>query len=81
MRMLAAIVVGIVLSASPALAQPPKPTSYTLLDTVSESLFGDVYAEPSKWQPLSAGTFFSEGGTDPGLVRPRAAAARRGKAG
>jgi hypothetical protein len=57
MRMLAAIVVGIVLSASPALAQAPKPTSYTLLDTVSDSLFGDVYAEPSKWQTLSAGTF------------------------
>ena len=70
MRMPAAIVVGIVLTASPALAQPPKPTSYTLLDTIGESLFGDVYAEPSKWQPLSAGSFFSEGWNRPWVSPP-----------
>jgi hypothetical protein len=26
-----------------------------------ESLTGDVYADPSRWRPLSLGTFFSEG--------------------
>ncbi len=30
-----------------------------------ESLTGDVYAAPSKWQPLSLGGFFSEGWSEP----------------
>ena len=35
-----------------------------LLDTVTESLFGDVYAE-GRWRPLSLSTFFSEGWLEP----------------
>jgi hypothetical protein len=31
----------------------------SLFDTITESLFGDVYA--ANWRPLSLGTFFSEG--------------------
>ena len=80
MRTFAAIVVAVALTASSALAQPPTPASYTLLDTISESLFGDVYAEPSKWQPLSAGTFFSEGWNRPWASPPpgRGGAPRQG---
>jgi hypothetical protein len=32
----------------------------SLLDTITGSLFGDVYA-PGQWRPLSLGSFFSEG--------------------
>jgi len=32
-----------------------------VLRAAVESLTGDVYAEPSRWQPLSLGSFFSEG--------------------
>jgi len=70
MRTLAAVVVGIMLTSSPALAQTSKPTSYSFLDTTKESLFGDVYAEPSRWQPLSAGTFFTEGWKQPWASPP-----------
>jgi hypothetical protein len=70
MRTCAAIVVAVVLTASSALAQSPTPASYTLLDTISESLLGDVYAEPSKWQPLPADTFFSEGWNRPWASPP-----------
>jgi Putative MetA-pathway of phenol degradation len=69
-KILSAIVIGMVLTASPALAQSSRPESYTLLDATRESLFGDVYAEPSRWQPLSAGTFFSEGWTRPWASPP-----------
>src|SRR5262245_43825325 len=31
-----------------------------LIDTINESLFGDVYAK-GRWRPLSLGSFFSEG--------------------
>src|SRR5262245_27774803 len=70
MRTLAAVVIGLVLTASPALAQPPRPATTGFLDTVGQSLFGDVYAEPSRWQPLSAGTFFSEGWNRPWASPP-----------
>src|SRR5262245_64110364 len=70
MRTLAAVVVGVMLTSSPALAQTSKPTSYSFLDTTKESLFGDVYAEPSRWQPLSAGGFFSEGWNRPWASPP-----------
>ena len=42
MRMVAGVVIALVVMVSPAFAQTPPPTSYTLLDTVKESLFGDV---------------------------------------
>ena len=40
-----------------------------LLDTVTESLFGDGYAE-GRWRPLSLSTFFSEGWLEPGRAPP-----------
>lgn len=45
-------------SADPAPGAPQAETE--LFDTITESLFGDVYAE-NKWRPLSLDTFFSEG--------------------
>src|SRR4030095_2556344 len=38
----------------PAHTPPPPPG---LLRATRESLFGDVYASPSKWQPLTLGSF------------------------
>ena len=40
-----------------------------LLDTVTESLFGDAYAE-GRWRPLSLSTFFSEGWLEPWASAP-----------
>jgi len=72
--MRAAVVVAGVLAfasmANPVLAQAPGQTSYGVWDTMGQSLFGDVYAEPSKWQPLSAGGFFSEGWDRPWASPP-----------
>ena len=34
------------------------------------SLFGDVYADPSRWRPLTLGNFFSEGWTQPWVSPP-----------
>jgi hypothetical protein len=70
MRILAAAVVGIALAVSPALAQESKQAPPSFLDTIGESLFGDVYAEPSRWQPLSAGSFFTEGWNRPWASPP-----------
>jgi hypothetical protein len=70
MRILAAAVVGIALTVSPALAQESKQAPRSFLDTIGESLFGDVYAEPSRWQPLSAGSFFTEGWNRPWASPP-----------
>ncbi len=43
-----------------------------LLDTISESLFGDPYAE-GQWRPLSLDTFFSEGWNEPWVGAPAGA--------
>ena len=40
-----------------------------LLDTITESLFGDVYAE-GRWRPLPLSTFFSEGWFEPWAAAP-----------
>jgi hypothetical protein len=40
-----------------------------VLDTILDSLFGDVYAE-GRWRPLSLGTFFSEGWLEPWAGAP-----------
>jgi len=37
----------------------PHPVGF--FQAAGESLTGDVYADPSRWRPLSLGTFFSEG--------------------
>ena len=76
----ASIVLAAVLSAAPALAQQPQTSG--VVDAARESLFGDVYAEPSTWRPLSAGTFFSEGWNEPWASPPRPArAGHRARAG
>jgi len=68
MRMLA-VVVGIAAMAGPALAQESRQSSYGLMDTIGESMFGDVY-DPSKWQPLSVRGFFTEGWNRPWVSPP-----------
>ncbi len=70
MKRFAAVVIGIALMSSPALGQESKQSSPGVLDTMRQSLFGDVYAEPSKWQPLSVGSFFSEGWNRPWASPP-----------
>lgn len=40
-----------------------------LFDTITESLFGDVYA-PGSWRPLPLSTFFSEGWFEPWAAAP-----------
>src|SRR3989454_10952556 len=44
---------------------------YSLFDAAKESLFGDPYADPDRWQPLSLGTFFGEGWDEPWISPPR----------
>ena len=50
---------------------PPTRHEYSVLDAARESLFGDPYADPERWQPLSLGTFFTEGWDDPWIGPPR----------
>jgi hypothetical protein len=73
MKILVTAVLGIALMASPALAQESKPPSYSLLDTIGQSMFGDVYSDPSKWQPLSVRGFFTEGWNRPWVSPPAGA--------
>lgn len=51
--------------ASPVVAESPsenpEQSKVGVLRAAIESLTGDVYATPSKWKPLSLGSFFSEG--------------------
>ncbi len=70
MKRIIAIVIGIVLMSSPALAQESKESSPGFLGALRESLLGDVYAEPSKWQPLTLRGFFSEGWNRPWASPP-----------
>jgi len=62
--------VAIALTASPVLAQAPPPKSYSFLDTVRESLFGDVYSDPSRWRPLTLEGLFTEGWNRPWVSPP-----------
>jgi hypothetical protein len=43
---------------APKTGEPPE---IGVLQAAGESLTGDVYADPSRWRPLSLGTLFSEG--------------------
>jgi hypothetical protein len=67
-RVVAAVVIGVALMAGPALAQ--EQSSPGFLGSIRESLLGDVYAEPSKWQPLTVGSFFTEGWNRPWASPP-----------
>ncbi len=57
---------------APILAAPTATAKDTgsVLEAAKESLFGDVYADPSRWRPLTLGTFFSEGWTQPWVSPP-----------
>jgi len=44
-------------------AEPLPPTG--VFEAARESLFGNVYAEPTRWRPLSLSTFFTEGWDEP----------------
>ena len=41
----------------------------SLLATIEESLFGDVYAE-GRWRPLTLGSFFTDGWLEPWAAAP-----------
>jgi hypothetical protein len=45
------------------MSAPPREMSF--LEAAEESIFGDVYAEPTRWRPLSLSTLFSEGWNEP----------------
>jgi hypothetical protein len=47
----------------PTRSEPAPPT--TVLDAARESLFGDVYVEPTRWRELPFSTFFTEGWDEP----------------
>jgi hypothetical protein len=47
----------------PTRAVPASPTG--VLEAARESLFGDVYAEPTRWRELPFSTFFTEGWDEP----------------
>jgi hypothetical protein len=42
-------------------APSSEPEHVGFVDAAIDSITGDVYAEPSRWRPLSVGTLFSEG--------------------
>lgn len=45
-------------------------SGYTFTEAMSKSIWGDVYAEPSDWQELSFGNFFTEGWDKPWASPP-----------
>lgn len=56
-----AVTMLVLVVSRPALSVDAAPERVGVLDAAIESLTGDVYAEPSRWRPLSLGTFFTEG--------------------
>ena len=56
-------------AAAPVAAAPVE-RSYTFGEMISESVFGDVYAEPSKWEELGYGNLFSRGWNRPWVSPP-----------
>jgi hypothetical protein len=70
--------IGILAVATPARADGPQskgdgPQEVGVLQAAAESLTGDVYAEPSRWRPLSLETLFSEGWNQPWASPPTGA--------
>ena len=49
----------------------PSQSERSFLSAAIKSLTDDVYAEPSRWKPLSLGTLFSEGWDEPWVSPPR----------
>ena len=52
-------------------AAAPVERSYTIGEVISESVFGDVYAEPSRWEPLGYGDLFTKGWNKPWVSPPK----------
>jgi hypothetical protein len=69
-KMFAVVLFGIAVIYSPAFAEESGQPNLGFFGAIRESLFGDVYAEPSKWRPLSARTFFTEGWNEPWVSPP-----------
>src|SRR5207247_140006 len=44
---------------------------YSVFDAAKESLFGDPYSDPDRWQPLSLGTLLTEGWDEPWISPPK----------
>ena len=44
---------------------------YSVFDAAKESLFGDPYSDPDRWQPLSLGALFTEGWDEPWISPPK----------
>lgn len=80
-RVFTAFAVVIALASSPALAQEVRQSTPGFFGAMCESLFGDIYAEPSNWRPLSARTFFSEGWNEPWVSPPTGEGGAQGRAG
>ncbi len=57
-------------SAVPVAASAPVDHDYSFSDVISESMFGDVYADPSKWQELTFRNLFSKGWDKPWVSPP-----------
>ncbi len=49
----------------------PVAREYSVLGAARDSLFGDPYVDPERWQPLSLSTFLSEGWDEPWINPPK----------
>jgi hypothetical protein len=54
----------------PGTTRAQQPSEYTWREAIKESMFGDVYANPDRWKPLSLGEFFTEGWSTPWVSPP-----------
>jgi hypothetical protein len=63
------LALGVVVLASTAV-RAEMSTAEEVRGTISQSLFGDVYSDPSRWRPLTLGGFFSEGWDSPWVSPP-----------
>jgi len=54
---------------------------YSVFDAAKESLFGDPYSDPDRWQPLSLGTLLTEGWDEPWISPPKGGGGARHQAG
>jgi hypothetical protein len=69
------LVLGVGLIAPVAVAESTVSAErdYSISEVISESVLGDVYAEPTKWQELSYGNLFSKGWDKPWVSPPAGA--------
>src|SRR5262245_22285767 len=65
----AALVMGVALLLSHT-GRAQEPSEHTWTSAIRESMFGDVYANPERWRPLSIGTIFTEGWNLPWVSPP-----------